>query len=229
MRIGDLRSIETRDRAVRMGYIFRIEGNDGKYYIGSSQKTGGMKFMMRKFASYLPLNKIQPAYRHFAQLGWNNIRITVIHEMTSTRIELLNEHRKQLENHLGNPDCLNQFRVGILTPADRERHQRRKSQQLNAKFPCKCGTLVSKINLHKHLETKIHQERLERIKEGLSPLSEPYSTYSKKKITCECGAIVSQHSLPRHQQSTQHLVAMSHVTSNSRIADDISLTMLQRK
>ena len=109
-----------------IGRIYKLICNDGHYYIGSTIQTLDKRLYNHKTASKNNKTKL---YDHINKIGWNNVKIELIEELTiNNRNELYNKeyiYIKQLYSLL----CLNTH----ITIDDKERKFNREKYEKNKK------------------------------------------------------------------------------------------------
>lgn len=92
--------------------IYKLQGNDGKYYIGSTRNE-----LRKRFAEHKSMSKRFPQrhmYNHFNQLGWDEVKIVLVSNAPcSSREELLKLEDDVIQQHLNNEMCLNVLRAQI--------------------------------------------------------------------------------------------------------------------
>lgn len=134
------------------GKIYRLIGDDGFYYIGSTCLPLYKRLHIHKRkAKKWPDRKV---YKHFAALGWEKVKIVLIEDFSCNNKDALCKREQEvLEQNLSDK-CLNtNYALGRDEEKQSISNKRYEIKRLQ-KVECPiCGRLVAK----KHLNT--HQQR----------------------------------------------------------------------
>lgn len=100
--------------------IYKLECDDGYYYIGSTCDT-----LKRRFSNHKHSRDSSPKNRYFNNIGWDKVRITLIEDFPCENKQQLNTRENTIicENK-NNQFCLNYNRVGILNQLGRKEYTR---------------------------------------------------------------------------------------------------------
>lgn len=87
--------------------IYKLEGG-GKFYIGSTTAELNKRLKKHKCKSNENIAKSRRVYTYFKEIGWNNVHINLIKEVTvNNRHELLVIETEEIKKVIDNPECLN--------------------------------------------------------------------------------------------------------------------------
>ena len=90
--------------ATYTGIIYKLIGND-HYYYGSTINSLEMRYYSHK---YHPRNTSSFVYLYFDSIGWENVSIEKVDEITYINYnQLLEEENKYIIKHYNDPLCLN--------------------------------------------------------------------------------------------------------------------------
>ena len=88
--------------------IYKLQGNDGYFYIGSTTQNLCARLCDHRRSSERPEYKNTKVYKHFNNLGWNNVKIIELKRCKLNDLsELLGEEDKFIQPCLDDPLCLN--------------------------------------------------------------------------------------------------------------------------
>ena len=90
------------------GKIYRLQGDDGSFYIGSCFISLTRRLSMHKYdCNRSPTRKISI---HFNTIGWDKINIILIKEINcDTKEQLRILEQEEIDKHKQNPQCLNSY------------------------------------------------------------------------------------------------------------------------
>ncbi len=185
---------------IRRGYVYRMDGTDGYYYFGSTQRTLEGRFRAHRNVENLPVIKQQAVTLHFSSLGWDKVRIVSVHESICTRDDLYRAEGEFIKQHLGNPLCLNR-RISGLLQTRTERFARVYAERDGIRISCECGDSIVQAALPGHLTSGRHSRNMILMTLPVSVEEKPADQYER----CECGEMV------RHYNFSYHLLTATHI------------------
>jgi hypothetical protein len=190
-------------QGLREGHVYRLEGNDGYYYYGSTQLGLHARFRGHKNVVMLEEGKQQPVTLHFTALGWDKVTMTSVLTMISTREDLYRAEGEIVREHFGEPKCLNRRRPGFFET----RHQRwAREYPLGAGAPviCICGDRMVQAAMTYHLASDKHRKNM-----ILRALPAGTDEGREQELTaCECGRRMKRYRLPAHRLGEAHKLRM---------------------
>jgi prophage antirepressor-like protein len=86
-------------------------------------------------------------------------------------------------------------------------------EHMEERLKCVCGSVVTRQNMHYHLQTERHKKYLETGKTLDERRKEGY-------VVCECGAHISKRGVERHKKSKLHISFVESQTKNNLDSDD---------
>lgn len=90
-----------------IGRIYKLEALD-KFYIGSTISNLETRFKKHKSKSNEDIAKNRKVYVCFKEIGWDNVKITLIKEVIiSNRKELLAHEKGEIIKSINDENCLN--------------------------------------------------------------------------------------------------------------------------
>lgn len=110
----------------KQAWIYCLRGNDGSYYYGSTTK--GIKERLYDHKSRAKHMTEMKIYKHFNQLGWENVKVEQIESFVGTRSEQIKKENDYIMPRLNDPLCLN-TKCSKLTPEERKEHQQKARQK----------------------------------------------------------------------------------------------------
>jgi predicted GIY-YIG superfamily endonuclease len=106
--------------------VYKLQCDDGYYYIGSSCDELRKRFWLHKADSK---RRNAYVYQHINQIGWDRVRIVLLEEYScKTRDELRAREDTHIQQHLTDSLCLNTRRE-MLTEPERIALQKQHNQQ----------------------------------------------------------------------------------------------------
>ena len=88
--------------------VYKLQCNDGYYYIGSSVQNINSRLNDHKFHSKYPKHQTTRVYTHINKIGWENVKIVLIGKYNlNNRSELLREEDRYIQKYKNDPFCLN--------------------------------------------------------------------------------------------------------------------------
>lgn len=157
------------------GKIYKIQCNDGYFYIGSTKNELRVRLQDHKNDSKKERNKNYKSYEHINAIGWNNTKIELINEIQcNNKLELRIAENEEIKKHLDNPLCLNtkssyrneqdgkdwfKYKRDLVKKkeTDKKIYERNK-EKLLTKVTCECGAEIAECGLLRHYKTKKHQD-----------------------------------------------------------------------
>lgn len=103
------------------GFVYRLDCQNGYYYIGSTTQTLSQRLKTHKWCSS---SSSSPLYKYIATTGWDSVEINSIEEVEcETKQELKQIESKYIQFHRNTPLCLNR-NLAILTKEDKQKKDR---------------------------------------------------------------------------------------------------------
>lgn len=174
--------------------VYRLEGVDGYYYIGSTKIGLADRFCNHRSVDKRPKEQQQRVTQHFAELGWDKVKILSLHDLFCTRNELLKIEGELIKEHIVDPQCLNERITGRLETTQ-ERSKRYTAERREDKFTCECGETILDTSMEYHLASEKHQNFM--ILKERPLVEEEYEL-------CECGESVRRCNFAIHPMSIKH-------------------------
>lgn len=167
-------------------FIFRIEGSDGFYYYGTEKGRFGARYTPQLLLQKLSFQE-QGVEKHFASLGWDNVKVICVQQMLCNPTFLLREQLEIFDDHLTNPLCLNANvnQISIIT------------EQIIDIIYCECGERVLHTDIEAHRLTTKHLQNL--------LMAHRQTTQNVIKVLCECGEQVNKRNITYHRTTETHL------------------------
>lgn len=126
-RLADLKSRRVnRIEMSKQAWIYCLRGNDGSYYYGSTTKGVKKRYWDHKTRAK-HMTEMQ-VYKHFNELGWDNVIVEEIESFIGTRSEQIRKENDYIMPRLNDPFCLNS-KCSKLTPDEKKEHQRGAQQK----------------------------------------------------------------------------------------------------
>lgn len=105
---------------MKKGYIYKLSGG-GKFYIGSTSLTPELRLEEHKDCSTKQSSQRQPVYRHFKQIGWNNVTVETLREVEyNLKRDLLQYEREEYDKVANDENCLNVNRPYVTREEKKE-------------------------------------------------------------------------------------------------------------
>ncbi len=97
------------------GKIYRLKCNDGRFYIGYTEKSLEQRFKKHKQKSREKREQGRKLYKHISNIGgWDNVKIELLVDISGTsRSDLLSIESRIIENSFLELGCLNSGRSFI--------------------------------------------------------------------------------------------------------------------
>lgn len=206
-------SSESEDELVQPGRIYRLQDSEGKFYIGSTQKTLEQRFRNHRSRSSGAVHGQIPVTLYYGERGWDDVEIILVSEMNCTKAELRRAEGELIKQHIGDPNCHNKNITG-RGETKREAHAR-EYLELGKLVMCECGDFITAGHLDDHRSRPRHAQRL-----ALKILPPPVPSAIEETHECECGLLVKTSSSAAHLTSERHIVKMRLKTF---ILPDVSL------
>lgn len=103
------------------GKIYRMTSRTGHFYIGSTQRTLGLRLTHHKYnSSFRSSSKV---YSHFLEVGWGDVTMELIKEVRVTRRQLFLLEEEEVRKYIGQPLCLNTNHVKLTYEEVLERNK----------------------------------------------------------------------------------------------------------
>jgi predicted GIY-YIG superfamily endonuclease len=179
------------------GKIYRLVGEDGSFYIGSTCKT-----LSQRLSGHKADSKAKPeqrVYKHFNELGWDNLRIILIQDFPcKSKNELLKREQEEIDKHRSDAMCLN---FKNASGYDMERFQKRRNEYAKQYH-------IENREAHR-AAAKVYQEVN---KDAIATRRRAYyETYkanllveNAKKVCCDkCGSEVTKGWLREHKKTAK--------------------------
>jgi hypothetical protein len=127
---------ENNDIPQLKGYVYRLNCNDGYFYIGSTINSLRKRLTEHKqCAKKFPERKL---YKHLLSVGWHNIGLQCVEEVLySFRDELYEKEDEYIKKELSNPFCLNinaALNTDEETKEKREQYREENRETINKKI-----------------------------------------------------------------------------------------------
>ena len=189
------------------GKIYQLVCSDGYYYIGSTKNELRKRYYEHK--SYSQLKQGRRVYKHINNIGWENVKIVLIEELSCKDKEELT--RKEYEHILRNKNdekCLNML-IGNSFDEEYNRNYNKQYREDN-KDKIKQYKETNK-NLLKDYNKQYREKNKDKINEYNKQYYKQYRQLEEnkeklnQKITCECGSIISKHNINIHKKSQKHI------------------------
>lgn len=92
------------------GKIYKLQCEDGHYYIGST--ISELRFRLANHKGKAKAKPDRRVYKHIHSIGWDKVRIILIEEFEcKTRQELYQKEDEHIRNALQDDLCLNHYKV----------------------------------------------------------------------------------------------------------------------
>lgn len=99
------------------GKLYKLQCDDGYYYIGSTCNELRFRFNGHKTSSKIENSRV---YQHINEIGWDRVRIVLIEDFPCENKEQLRRREDELiQQHLNNELCLN-FRREFVTTEEKK-------------------------------------------------------------------------------------------------------------
>lgn len=86
--------------------IYKLQCDDGHYYIGSTRNELRKRFQDHKRKSTESPDRL--VYQHIKEIGWDKVRIVLIEEVScETKYQLIQHEDRHIQQNINNPLCLN--------------------------------------------------------------------------------------------------------------------------
>jgi hypothetical protein len=103
-----------------LGRIYKLECNDGYYYIGSTIQTLEKRIALHKFYSKIRTTKV---YNYINKINWDNVKIVLIKEVEVFSLKELHIEENIYIN-LNNILCLNE-RLAYISDEDKKEYKKK--------------------------------------------------------------------------------------------------------
>jgi hypothetical protein len=101
------------------GKIYKLQCNDGHYYIGSTIESLLNRFRRHKTASNTQTSN---AYKHINIIGWDNVIIELIEDYScESKTDLIKKEDEYIKKHIEDPMCLNEHRSYLTVDEDKQK------------------------------------------------------------------------------------------------------------
>ena len=105
----------------KQSWIYCLRGKDGSFYYGSTTKGVKERYWDHKTrAKHMTEMKV---YKHFNELGWDNVSVETVEEFQGTRQEQIRKENEFIMPRLTDPLCLN-TKCAKLTPDEKKEHHK---------------------------------------------------------------------------------------------------------
>lgn len=186
---------------IMKGFVYIIEDDEGKFYIGSTQKTLEKRFAGHR-SQASKLHGVASKYYSARSRGWNGVTIRALLEMTSTRTDLFRVEGEHIKIHLKNPLCLNILQTGSYE-SRQERHAREWVQRNGKLVECDCGDFIVTGSIGSHLSRSRHAKRM--ALKLLAPA--PLEIKDEEFVQCtQCDVKVRRCNLVFHVTTDKHII-----------------------
>jgi predicted GIY-YIG superfamily endonuclease len=99
--------------------IYKLQCEDGHFFIGSTYNELRFKFAQHKSASKTSTRRV---YTHINQVGWNTVQIVLLEEVAcENKQQLIQIEDRHIRRHHGNRFCFN-VRCAVLTEEEQRRY-----------------------------------------------------------------------------------------------------------
>lgn len=158
----------------QQGKIYKLQCDDGYYYIGSTCNPLCKRIANHREASKTNTNRL---YSHVATLGWEKVRIVLLeNHACNNKDELRKREDEHIQTCKTDSFCLNTLRAFVSNeernaekvkynrtlPSYQDRLTRKKEKTL-----CSCGKHISQGHLATHLKTKYHDKHKNEIRDAI--------------------------------------------------------------
>lgn len=110
-------------------WIYCLRGSDGSFYYGSTTKGVRERYWDHKSRSK---NMTQmKVYKHFNELGWDNVNVETIESFIGTRSEQIQRENTYIMPRINDPLCLNSH-CAKLTKEEQINHRREAQKKHDA-------------------------------------------------------------------------------------------------
>ena len=124
--------------------VYKLQCNDGYYYIGSSVQNINSRLNDHKFHSKYPKHQTTRVYTHINKIGWENVKIVLIGKYNlNNRSELLREEDRYIQKYKNDPFCLN-MKINIPSA-------------INGETTLECNEIENSIEYNKYNDSKIYR------------------------------------------------------------------------
>lgn len=104
------------------GKIYKLQCDDGHFYIGSTATELRFRFNRHKHDSKVIDSR---AYQHIKTIGWNRVRIVLVEEFPcESKLHLRRREDELIRASMSDPFCLN---MRVALQQDGEHNERRKA------------------------------------------------------------------------------------------------------
>ena len=158
------------------GKIYKLQCDDGYYYIGSSVNELRKRFAEHKKDSKTISSRV---YQHINTIGWNQVRIVLVEEYScENREQLTRKEDEHIRIHKDDPLCLN-MKCASQTP---EQYTERKKQyyEQNKEYISEQGKQYREQNAEHITERK--KQYYEQNKEQVLESKKQYYEVNKERI-----------------------------------------------
>jgi hypothetical protein len=140
--------------------IYRLECNDGHFYIGSTSKSLTYRKAQHVQTSLRGDSRGNKVYSHIHKIGWDNVKIVLVQDVPPGA-----DYRKiedaYIRASLSDPLCLNKnraFTTAEEKAAAAREFARKVQERRNAPIVCECG-LTTTVGRHRqHLNSYKHRK-----------------------------------------------------------------------
>lgn len=148
--------------------IYKLECNDGYYYIGSTTSHYLSSRLSNHRNDSKRINYVNTkVYKHIKQIGWENVKIVLIELFPCNCIEELKKKENEyILKNINDSLCLNNNRP-ILSEEQKNEYykikkQREKDKRNNIVYCETCNKNITFGRLNQHNNTAIHKNLLEK-------------------------------------------------------------------
>ena len=107
------------DGEYQKGKIYKLQCNDGYFYIGSTKQTLINRFRRHKSSSKTQTSN---AYKHINLIGWDNVTIELLESYPcESKTELVKKEDEYIKKHIDDPMCLNEHRSYLTVDEDKQK------------------------------------------------------------------------------------------------------------
>lgn len=221
------------------GIIYRLQGTDGSYYIGSTTRT--LDDRIRAHRIRAEEERATPVCKHFNHIGWENVTASILSKHNNiTKAELFCLETETINPHLGQEGCLNKklpfrsFDDSRRVNAELQAAARAKSPERMAKYrqewaakivscpdcniEMRRGQLSEHKNSAKHKRAILASRREGDVSQPSDASQEPEQKIRlKPQIACSiCGTSGNIDKFKRHCESVKHRLAAAQSAKESK-------------
>lgn len=143
---------------MKKGYVYKLSGG-GKFYIGSTSLTPEMRVEEHKSCSSRPNSQRQPVYRHFREIGWENVKVETLREVEyKLKRDLLQYEREEYDKVANDENCLNVNRP-LITKSELKEQVKKNSTRWQQEHKEHCNENLKEWRKHNPAKVKEQRER----------------------------------------------------------------------